>query len=76
MPDIAAKEFNGGHDLKTSLMAGLKREFYNTQKKYLQFLLCALLQSCIQMDVNADDHGEKGIAFPGMDAHIMKVVII
>ena len=24
----------------------------------------------------ADDYGEKGIAFPGMDAHIMKEIII
>ena len=28
------------------------------------------------MDVNADDHGEERIAFPGMDAHIMKMVVI
>ena len=28
------------------------------------------------MDVDADDHGEEGITFPGMDAHIMKMVII
>jgi len=25
MPDIAAKEFHGGHDLKTSLVAGLEK---------------------------------------------------
>ena len=28
------------------------------------------------MDVDADDHGEEGIAFFGMYAHIMQVVII
>ena len=28
------------------------------------------------MDTDADDHGKKGIALPGVDAHIMKIVII
>ena len=28
------------------------------------------------MDVDADDHGEEGIPFSGMDAHIMQMVII
>ncbi len=76
MPDIAAKESNGGHGFKTSLMAGLEKEFSKVHKLYLRFLLCALLQSCIQMDADADDHGEERIAFPGVDAHIMKMVII
>lgn len=39
------------------------------------FLLCMLLQTGIQMDVD-DHHGEKEIAFSGMDAHIMKKVIV
>lgn len=28
------------------------------------------------MDVDADDHGEKGVMYSGVDAHIMKMVII
>lgn len=28
MPDIAAKEFNGGHDLKASLAAGFNKIFH------------------------------------------------
>ncbi len=76
MPDIAAKESNGGHGFKTSLMAGLEKEFSKVHKLSLRFLLCSLLQSCIQMDADADDHGEERIAFPGVDAHIMKMVII
>ncbi len=28
------------------------------------------------MDIDADDHGEEGVSFPGMDAHIMQMVII
>lgn len=28
------------------------------------------------MDVDANNHGKKGIAFFGVDAHIMKMVII
>ncbi len=76
MPDIAAKESNGGHGFKTSLMAGLERGFSKVYKLYLRFLLGTLLQSCIQMDTDADDHGEERITFSGVDAHIMKMVII
>lgn len=28
------------------------------------------------MDIDTDDHGEEGVVFPGVDAHIMKMVII
>ena len=76
VPDIAAENFNKGHDCKTSLMAGFKT---GTQKRFktgLRFFLCPFLQPGIQMDVDADDHSEEGIAFSGMDAHIMEMVII
>ena len=76
VPDIAAENFNKGHDCKTSLMAGFKT---GTQKRFkagLRFYLCPFLQPGIQMDVDADDHSEEGIAFPGVDAHIMEMVII
>lgn len=76
VPDIEAKEINGGHDFKTSLMAGFEIGLNKVQETALRFLLRELLQACIQMDVDADGHGEKGIAFPGMDAHIMQMVII
>ena len=76
MPDIAAEDFNGGHDFKTSLMAGFETKCPVKSKTGLCFLLRAFLQPGIQMDVNADDHGEERIAFPGVDAHIMKMVVI
>ena len=31
MPDIAAKELDGGHDLKTSLVAGFERNFIGSK---------------------------------------------
>ena len=77
MPNIAAKEFNGGHDFKTSLMAGFERGFYAFKVMlYLCFLFCPFLQPCVQMDADADNHGEEGIAFSGVDAHVMEMVII
>ena len=39
-------------------------------------MLCALLQPGIQMNIDADDHGEERIPLSGMDAHAMKMVII
>ena len=36
------------------------------------FLLWALLQTCIQMDIDASNHGEERIPFSGMDAYIMQ----
>lgn len=76
MPNIEAKEFNGGHDSKTSLLAGFERGTRKVQKLYLCFLLYTFLQTCIQMDVDTDDHRKEGIALSGMYAHIMQVVII
>lgn len=75
MPDIVAKETNGGHGLKTSPEAGFEKDSVNA-KLYLWFLFCPLLQPCVQMDADADNHGEEGITLPGVDAHIMKMVII
>ena len=37
---------------------------------------CALLQSGIQMNIDADDHGEERIPLSGMNAHAMQMVII
>lgn len=76
MPNIEAKEINGGHDFKTSLLAGFERGSGKVQKLYLYFLLYTFLQTCIQMDVDTDDHSKEGIALSGMYAHIMQVVII
>ena len=76
MPDTAAKEADGGHGLKTSLMSGFENGFGKFPKRSLGFLLCTHLQPCIQMDTDPDDHGEEGVVLPGVDAHIMKVVII
>ena len=42
----------------------------------LCFLPCALLQPGIQMNIDADDHGEERIPLSGMDAHAMQMVII
>ena len=75
MPDIAAEDSNGGHEFKTSLLAGFESG-RSKVKNGLRFLLCPFLQPCIQMDVDTDDHGEERITFSGMDAHIMQVVII
>lgn len=47
VPDSVAKEFNGGHDFKTSLMAGFERGFRKIPKLSLRFLLCAFLQTGI-----------------------------
>ena len=76
VPDIAAENFNKGHDFKTSLMAGFKTGTQKRIKTDLRFFLCSFFQSRIQMDVDVDDHGEERITFFGMDAHIMQVVII
>lgn len=79
MPDIVTKEFNGGHDLKTSPVVGFEkrlRKFKAILCLWLWFLSCPLFQTCIQMDADADNHGEEGITFLGVDAHIMKMVII
>lgn len=76
MPNIEAKEINGGHDFKTSLLAGFERGSGKVQKLNLCFLLHTFLQTCIQMDVDTDDHSKEGIVLSGMYAHIMQVVII
>ncbi len=76
MPDIATKVTNGGHGFKNSLMAGFEKGFRKVQKLNLWFLLRKHLQACIQMNIDADNHGEEGKAFPGVDAHIMEMVII
>ena len=47
-----------------------------SSKPYLWFLFCALLQPCIQMDADADNHSEERIPLSGVDAHIMKMVVI
>lgn len=39
MPDIAAKEFNGGHGLKTSLMAGFEKILYGKSCIYVFFFV-------------------------------------
>lgn len=31
MPDIVTKEFNGGHDLKTSPVAGFEKDYVNSK---------------------------------------------
>ena len=77
MPGIVAKEFNGGHDFKTSHVAGFERKFHKFKAVlYLWFLFCPFLQSCVQMDADTNNHSEEGIALSGMDAHIMEMVII
>ncbi len=69
--------FNGGHDLKTSPAAGFERRLCKFKAILcLRFLFCQFLQPCVQMNADADDHGKEGITLPGVDAHIMKVVII
>ncbi len=76
MSDIVMKKINGRHGFKTSLMAGFETGFNETRQSALYCLFHMLLQSCIQMDIDADEHGEEGVPFPGMDAHIMQMVII
>lgn len=76
MPDIAEEVFSVGHESKTSHMAGFETRFYEVRKTDLRFLFCPFLQTGIQMDIDADDHSEEGIAFSGMYAHIVKVVIV
>lgn len=39
-------------------------------------LVHALFYPRIQMNVDADDHGKEGIAFSGVDAHLVEMVII
>lgn len=73
MPKVAAEIVSGGHDFKTSLMAGFEKSM-NYEKLYR--LHCAFLQPCIQMDADTDDHGEEGIPLSGMDSHIMQMVVV
>ena len=40
------------------------------------FRFCSFLQPCVQMDTDADNHDKEGIAFSGVDAHVMEIVII
>lgn len=35
MPDIVTKEFNGGHDLKTSPVAGFEKDYVNSKLYYV-----------------------------------------
>ncbi len=65
-----------GTALKPPLWQVLKLRFKEAGIPALRFLHIALLQSCIQMDIDADDHSEKRIAFSGMDAHIVQMVVI
>ena len=77
MPNIVTKEFNGGHDLKTSPWAGFERRLREFKDILcLRFLFCPLLQPCVQMDADTDNHGEEGITLSGVNAHIMKMVVI
>ena len=76
MPDIVVEIINGGHDFKTSLMAGFETRRNEAGKPDLRFLLCTFLQACIQMDIDADGHGEDRVPFSGMDAHIMQMIVI
>lgn len=73
--DIAVKEINKGHDFKATLWQILEPGYHKARKIYLKFRVCTLLQPCFQMDIDADDHGEEGIPFSCMDAHIMKMII-
>lgn len=57
-------------------MAGFGGEFSKVQKPDLSILPCVFLQTRIQMDADADDCGKEGIAFSGMDAHIVQMVVI
>lgn len=43
MPDITAKEFNEGHDLETSLVAGFEKRFYKLKAIVTFSVLCASL---------------------------------
>ena len=45
-------------------------------KLTLWLLLCAFFQPGIQINIDADDHGEERIPLSGMDAHAMQMVII
>ncbi len=54
---------------------------FETENPYkLETGLCRLFRMLlhlrIQMDTDADDHGEKRITLSGMDAHIMEMVVI
>lgn len=75
MPEVVAEMGNGGHDFKTSLMAGFE-EFCEMRKTALCRLFCPFLQPCIQMNADTDDHGEERIPFPGMDSHIVQMVVV
>jgi len=75
MPEVAAERSNGRHDFKASLMAGSEK-FCEIGKTALRCLFCPFLQSCIQMDADTDYHGKDGIPLPGMDPHIMQMVVV
>ena len=62
--------------LKPPPMAGFRSGPGKVQKSGLSVRFCVLLQTRIQMDTDADDCGEEGIAFSGMDAHIVQMVVI
>ena len=75
MPEAAAEMISEWHDFKTSPMAGFE-ELYEMRKTVLCRLFCPFLQPGIQMDADTDDHGEEGIPLPGMDSHIMQMVVV
>jgi len=72
---LLRKDMVKGMALKPPIWQVLKNPV-RCRELYLLSLLCKLLQPCVQMDADADNHGEEGITFPGVDAHIMKMVII
>ena len=66
-----------GMTLKPPPVAGFKRRLCKFKAILcLRGLFCKLLQPCVQMDADADNHGEERITLPGVDAHIMKMVVI
>lgn len=75
MPDIVTEDFNGGHGLKTSLVADFGRRSHKPKAIFTVFVY-ALLQPCVQMDTDADNHSEEGIPLFGVYTHIMKMIII
>ena len=72
MSDITEKEFSGGHGLKTSPVAGFGRSPHKFKAIFMVPVLCA--SSAVHPD--ADNHSEERIPLSGVDAHIMKMVVI
>ena len=75
-PTLQRKDLMENMTLKPPLWQVKKGSLKFNAVRYLCFLFHSLLQPCVQMDADTDNHGKKGAALPGADAHIMEMVII